>query len=636
MNISDWIKRHALFSPDKVALRTAESTYTYSQFEAQIEATASALKWELGVGHGERVAFLSYNCSEFLITLFACARIGALFVPLNSRLTVPEHLYILRDATPKALLLQEAFATLVAPVATALPDCQIVGLDFVPNGHDYGQAWDGLHSKARSDEIRDSDTPDVDAQSPVLIVYTSGTTGYPKGAVHTQNAVQWNAINNLHLNDLTSADHILTVLPLFHVGGFNVQTLPAFYCGATVTLHTGFDPEQTLSAISAVKPTITHLVPSMMRACIESELWDKTDFTSLRTLLTGTTIIPQALCDAFRAKGVQVAELYGATETCPIAIYKRPDYPRDKPTSIGVPALHCTARVVDSDGNDQPVGEAGEILIKGPNVMLGYWHAEREAATTQALRNGWYHTGDVGYCDSDGYYFISGRKKNMIIKGGENIYPAEIERLLNAHPDIQESAVVGEPDERWQEIPVAALVARENVQLSVAKMRSFLADNLAAYKIPHRFVLIDALPKNAMGKVQHFRVRKELVHGVEIDQQGIDESNYIPPRTPTEEVLCAIWAEVLGIERVGIRNNFFEIGGNSLLATQVFSRVASAFGLNLPLQALFENPTIAQLAERIKNAQLVLAFSTDAATVSKDSSSESATFDTEEEEEFVL
>ena len=598
MNISDWIKRHALFSPDKVALRFDSHTFTYREFEASICATACVLKWKLGVGQGERVAFLSYNCPEFLITLFACARIGALFVPLNWRLTVPEHLYILRNAAPKALLLQEPFATLVTPATEALPHCQIVGLDFVPDGQ---QAWERLFSAPL--EKRGSDTPYVDLSNPLLIVYTSGTTGYPKGAVHTQNAVQWNASNNLHLNDLTSADHILTVRPLFHVGGFNVQTLPAFYCGATVTLHTTFDPEQVLETISAQRPTITHLVPSMMRACIDSEWWHKTDFTSLRTLLTGTTIIPQALCDAFRAKGVQVAELYGATETCPIAIYKRPDYPRDKPTSIGVPALHCRVRVVDSDGNDQPTGVAGEILIKGPNVMLGYWHAEREAATTQALRNGWYHTGDMGYCDEDGYYFISGRKKNLIIKGGENIYPAEVERVLNTHPDIQESAVVGVPDPEWQEIPVAVLVARDNVQLSTLEIRSYLSNKLAAYKIPHRFMLTEALPKNAMGKVQHFRVKEELSQSVEIQSKAFNELNYIPPRTPTEEILVTIWAELLGIERVGVGDNFFHLGGHSLLATQVSSRVAKAFGLNLAIQALFESPTIAQLAEHIEERQ---------------------------------
>ena len=612
MNISDWIKRHAIFSPEKVALRTPDRSFTYPQLETQIEAIARVLKWKLGVGQGDRVAFLSHNCPEFLLALMACARIGAIFVPLNWRLTVPEHLYILQNAGVKALLLQETFATRVAPVAKELPHCRIVGLDYTPVD---GVGWDSLLTTAQRDEMPDSHTPYVDLTCPLLIVYTSGTTGYPKGAVHTQDAVQWNAINNLHLNDLTSADHILTVLPLFHVGGFNVQTLPAFYCGATVTLHTGFDPNQTLTAISVDMPTVTHLVPSMMRACIQSPLWDQTDFTNLRTLLTGTTIIPQALCDAFRAKGVQVAELYGATETGPIAIYKRPGCPQDKSTSIGVPALHCTVRVVDADGNDQPTGEEGELLIKGANVMLGYW--ENEAATTQALRNKWYYTGDVGYRDEDGYYFICDRKKNVIIKGGENIYPAEVERVLNTHPDLLESAVVGMPDEQWQEIPVAVVVPRDKATLSIPEIKSFLADKLAAYKIPHDVVSTDVLPKNAMGKLQHFRVREELMQRAELATQLTSTTREIPPlptgfrerllQTPMPQrhqlildQLRSVIADALGgnsLDEIDPQTGWLELGINSLMLIELHHVLVKGIGQSLPITLFFDYPTVEVLVE---------------------------------------
>lgn len=631
MNISQWVKGHAIRSPEKVALRTDEQVLTYEQFEMQIESVACGLKWQFGVAAGDRVAFLAHNCAEFLTTLFACARIGAIFVPLNWRLTEPELLYILQNAEVKLLVLQEAFAPVIGPTKEALPACDIVGLNFIPA---VGTSWGSLLAAKQNETWHDtqrarcSHTAEVDLNYPLLIVYTSGTTGYPKGAVHTQDAVQWNAINNLHLNSLTRHDHILTVLPLFHVGGFNVQTLPAFYCGATVTLHAGFDPEQTLTAISEEKPTITHLVPSMMRACIRSPLWDRTDFSSLHTLLTGTTIIPQDLCHAFQDKGVEVAELYGATETCPIAIYKQPHPPQDKATSIGLPAPHCTVRIVDENGHDQPTGKVGEILVKGPNVMIGYWR--NEAATTKALRHDWYHTGDMGYQDSDGYYFINGRKKNLIIKGGENIYPAQVERVLNSHAEIQESAVVGIPDEQWQEIPLGVLVPKRDIKPSAMQMRTFLSDKLAEYKIPHHFIFIDALPKNAMKKVQHFQLRENLLQNETLMAQltqSVREIHTLPDNflqtvqqaAPLERynllipALQSIMASVLGAKYLMEPSNdgqietdwldsqqsLLALGLDSVLAVGLRSRLIEIFDVEVPISFLIGPDTghIASLAD---------------------------------------
>jgi fatty-acyl-CoA synthase len=198
--------------------------------------------------------------------------------------------------------------------------------------------------------------------------------------------------------------------------------------------------------------------------------------------------------------------MYGATETGPIAIYTRPDSDLSKVGSTGLPALHCQVRVVDSAGQELPPGEAGEIVIKGPNVLFEYWG--NEAATAEVLRNGWYHTGDIGYRDEDGYYFIQDRKKNTIISGGENVYPAEVERVLYNHPGIQDVAVIGQPDPQWQEVPVAVIVPKAGATLDEAELRTFMEGQLARFKIPHRFIFTDTLPKNAMGKIQHFRVRE--------------------------------------------------------------------------------------------------------------------------------
>lgn len=600
MNISQWITNHAVRTPHKAALHTPNKSLTYAQMETEIEAIAQMLKGQLGVEHGQRVAFVSDNCAEFLLTLFACARLGAIFVPLNNRLTVPEHLYILQNAEVSVLVLQSTFAALATAVSDAIPHCQQLGLGFAPQA---GQQWETALTQAKESNLPASTAETAVLTTPLLIAYTSGTTGYPKGAVHSQDAVQWNAIQNLHLNDLTSMDHILTVLPLFHVGGFNVQTLPGFYCGATVTLQRSFDPEQVLAAITNDKITITHLVPSMMRACILSPQWHTTDFTHLRALLTGTTIIPQDLCDQFRAKGVEVSELYGATETCPIAIYKRPSAPRDKATSIGLPAPHCQVRIVDEDGNNQPVGEAGEIWIKGPNVMLGYW--QNKAATQQALTDGWYHTGDVAYRDEDGFFFIRDRKKNMIIKGGENVYPAEIERVLNSHPDIQESAVIGIPDEQWQEIPVAAVVSLTGASLTTRQLRAFLSNKLAGYKIPHHFLFDKPLPKNAMGKLQHFRLREQLLQD-EAFMAYVAEAVTAVSVTPTdlrEQLAQASAAERPELLQKALRemitavfnlkdeaatiispaDSFVSLGLNSLTAIELRNQLIETFDVSVPI-----------------------------------------------------
>lgn len=503
MNISHWIERNAAFTPNKIALRFEGQAYTYAELAGQIEAAARVLKWQLGVGRGDRVAHVGYNSPEFLILLFACARLGAMLAPLNWRLAVPEHLYILENASVKALFLEEEFAALIKPLREALPLCQMVGLDFIPAE---GTALVDRLAQASGDSYN----PHIDLDCPLLIVYTSGTTGRPKGAVLTQNALQWNAINSMHMHNMTSEDHILTVLPMFHVGGLNIQTTPALHCGATVTLQRRFQPDQTLAAIGEDKPTMTVLVPATMQACLHSKLWSETNFSNLRLLTTGSTTVPQPLSDAFRARGVCVLEVYGSTETCPIAIYQRPDSDFSKRGSTGLPALHCEVRVINGEGQELPANQPGEILVKGPNIMFEYWG--NETATAEALRNGWYHTGDIGYYDEAGYYFIHDRKKNMIISGGENVYPAEVERVLYDHPDVREAAVIGVPDPKWQEVPVA-LIVTGNPALSGDELHTFMTGQLARFKIPHRFVFVEELPKNAMGKIQHFRVRDLYLAG---------------------------------------------------------------------------------------------------------------------------
>ncbi len=503
MNISHWIERHADFSPNQMALYFEGQSLTYAELAEAVDATARMLAWELGIGRGDRVALMSYNRPEYIMTLFACARLGAMLVPLNWRLAIPELVYILEHAAVQALLVEQGFHDLIQPTRRALPECRVVGVDFVP---ETGLEFSVLTRTTKGDSPR----PQVDLEVPLLIVYTSGTTGHPKGAMLTQHALQWNAIHSMHLHDMTSRDHILTPLPLFHVGGLNNQTTPAFHCGATVTLQRRFDPDETLRAIASERhrPTLTCLVPATMQACMQSALWGRIDFTDLRIVLTGSTTVPQPLVEAFRAHGTCVLEMYGATETSPIAIYQRPDSDLNKRGSTGLPGLHCQARVVDADGNELSDGEAGEILLKGPNIMTAYWGDE--AATAEALKEGWYHSGDIGYRDADGYYYITDRKKNMIISGGENVYPAEVERVLYEHPGVQDVAVIGMADAQWGEVPVAVVIAKGDAQLTSEGLHAFVAGQLARYKVPRQYWFVDDLPRNAMGKIQHFKVRSLL------------------------------------------------------------------------------------------------------------------------------
>jgi fatty-acyl-CoA synthase len=504
MDLSDLIDRNAAFAPDKAAIRFSGRTLTYAGFAQRIAQAARALKSQWGVGPGDRVAVLAFNHPDTLVLLYACARLGAMLVPINWRLAVPEQLYILADAAAKALVVEQAFADVVAPLRQADPAVQIAGLDFAPDG---GATFDAF-LQGGSGEGR---AASADFTSPLLLVYTSGTTGRPKGAVLRQDALLANAAMSQHLHDMTADDHILTVLPIFHVGGLNIQTTPALQLGATVSLHSRFAPGPTLEAIERERPTLTVLVPATIQAVIEHPRWPAARLDSLRAVATGSTQVPQHLVDAIAGRGVPVLNVYGSTETCPIAVYARRSGDWRRPGSAGLPGLLCEARIVDDADKEVAAGEAGEVVVRGRNVFTEYWRNAR--ATAETLRDGWYHSGDIGTRDTDGYFTIHERKQNLIISGGENIYPAEVERVLLAHPAVAEVAVVGAADPKWQEVPVACIVRRPGAEADPAEIEQFCLKELARYKVPRRYVFLDDLPRNALGKVQHFRLKQQIAVG---------------------------------------------------------------------------------------------------------------------------
>jgi fatty-acyl-CoA synthase len=503
MDLARWIDRHAAFTPDQPAVCFDGHAISYRDLRDRIACTAHALR-DAGVGPGDRVAFLGYNHPAALALLFACARLQAIFVPLNWRLAPPEHVRVANDCTPRALFAEARFADAAERICTALPALSPRAVGEVPPGWGDGNCI--------ADAPLAPDSPDARGTpgAPVLLCYTSGSTGAPKGAVLTQHALFVNAVNSTQMHDLSRADRILTTLPLFHVGGLCIQTLPALHAGATVFLHPKFDAAATLGAIAREAISLTVLVPAQLDALAAHPAWAGADLSSLRSITTGSTIVPARNFAAVHARGVPLIQVYGSTETGPIATYTIARGAVREAGSAGHPAVHCDVRIVGDGNRNLARGESGEIVVRGENVMCGYWNAPAETAA--ALAGGWFHTGDVGHVDAEGLLWIDGRLKDLIISGGENIYPAEIESVLAESPDIAEVAIVGRPDDTWGEVVVAAIVAREGRALAEADVRALLQGRIARYKHPREIVFLDALPRSALGKLRREELRR-IVRG---------------------------------------------------------------------------------------------------------------------------
>ena len=496
MDLAFPIERHAAFAPKKTAIRFADEDLDYATLAARIRHACGKLA-ALDVGEGDVVAFLGFNHPEMLALLFACARLRAILLPLNWRLTAAEHARVIADAKPRLVLVTPDFLGHAQALRGGLPTTQWLALASAPAG------WRDWMGVAPGSAAKPAVAPAHEA--PVLLCYTSGSTGAPKGVALTQGALFFNVVNSVHMHDLTSADRVLTTLPMFHVGGLNIQTVPALHAGATVILHAKFDPDTAFDAIERERVTLAVLVPAQLTAMMKLARWRKADLSSLRVLTTGSTIVSQAFVQRVHERGVPLIQVYGTTETCPIAAYLRIEDARRKAGAAGLPALYCALRIVDENDNDVPAGVDGEILVRGPNVMQGYWNAP--AATATALRGGWYHSGDIGHVDVEGYLHVVARKYDLIISGGENIYPAEIENVLLEHPAIVEACVVGCPDERWGEAAVAAVVLQPGARLSAADVIAMLDGRIARYKQPRAVRFVDSLPRTALGKVKREELR---------------------------------------------------------------------------------------------------------------------------------
>ncbi|MEO8021808.1 AMP-binding protein [Polaromonas sp.] len=480
MNLAQIIERHAQFSPLQVAIHAAGEDITYPALWQRIER-ATAVLLAAGVQPGDRVAWLGLNDPAMLVLLFALSRIGAILLPLNHRLAAPEHAAILGHAGVSLLVSDSGHADAAAALA-ASQDCRLLPAAELATG-----PAGGITGPLSGESA-----------SPVLLVYTSGTTGRPKGALHTQASLIWNCVISAHAHELTQNDHVLSALPMFHVGGLCIQTLPALHAGATVTLHARFDAADWLADVARRRPTLSLMVPATLRPVLDHADFASTDFSSLRFLAAGSSTIPAAMIAAIHARGVPLGQVYGATETGPVSIYLRRADAMQHAGAAGKPGLHVDVKLVNPLGETVGPGEVGEIWVRAPNVMCGYW----ADADNPTFADGWFHTGDLARCDAAGFYEVVGRSKDMIISGGENIYPAEIENLLADCPDILEAAVVGQPDSRWGEIVVAVVVRKPGAEIDASEVLQLFEGRIARFKHPKRIVFSESLPKTALGKVQ--------------------------------------------------------------------------------------------------------------------------------------
>ncbi len=497
--LGDWIRYNAAWAGDRQALAMggsgAAASYTYAAMDRAVTRRCHLLVEQFGVRQGDHLALLGFNSCELLLLLFACARVNCSLMPLNNRLALAEHKWIMEHARASHLFYEAEFAATAEALAMDVPGLQAVDLD-----DDYVQRLEQI------DDAPFEDRGTLDDR--VLLIYTSGTTGNPKGVVHKQRALFYNALNAIHAQEMRALDHVLSVLPLFHSGGLNIQTTPAFYVGARVTLLRKFDPGETLRAIQELRPSMFLAVPAVIQAMVTHPLWNNTDLSCLRMVGTGSSTVPDALLNAWHERGVPATQIYGMTESAPTAICLPIADTQRKLGAAGKPAMHCEARVVKDDGSLAAPGEVGEIQLRGPNLLTEYF--DEPGLTAASFDGEWFLTGDLGHRDADGFYYVDDRKKDVIISGGENIYPAELENVLADMPELAEYAVVGRKDPQWGESPVACVVFKPGRELAEEVVLERFEGRLARYKHPRQVRRYEALPRNAMGKVKKFELREQL------------------------------------------------------------------------------------------------------------------------------
>ncbi|MGW4523774.1 acyl-CoA synthetase [Amycolatopsis sp. NPDC004378] len=493
--LGSWPARRARISPGRTALVQAGRSLTYAELAGRVERMAGALAG-LGVRPGDRVAYLGVNDVTVFETLFATARCGALFVPLNYRLSAAEIRYMLDDSGASVLvhspdtdelLTGPLPATLRHVVATHPASCPAGGLDY-----------EAIAGDPPAAEVRLDD--------PCLLLYTSGTTGRPKAAVLTHGNLTWNTVNQLAHLDVLGTDKALCIAPLFHCVGLGQITLPTLFKGGSVEPVAKFDPGTILGRIGDAGITSFSAVPTMLDMLCRHEAWDRTDLSSLTCVLYGGSPVAERVARAWLDRGVKLLQGYGMTEASPGVSMATHEGTLDHPVAAGVPHFFTDVAGLGPGLTPEALGETpAELLVRGPHVFGGYWHRPEESAAS--FVDDWFRTGDVVRVEADGWAHVVDRVKDLIISGGENVYPAEIEAVAVRLDDVDACAVVGVADERWGETGVAFVVRRPGARLDEAAFRAHLEQHLARYKVPKHVQFLEALPVNATGKIRRVELR---------------------------------------------------------------------------------------------------------------------------------
>jgi fatty-acyl-CoA synthase len=507
MNSADILTKRANLTPDREGLYdiTTGVRYTYAELNRRANRAANFLQEKYGVQKGDRVSILAHNHIAYVDLLFGIGKIGAIFAPLNWRLTSRELTYIVNDCQPKLLIVGPEFVSVYNEMKDAIQVEHIVSLE----GADVAgaESYEDLLDQASACAPK---RPLVEEDDAYCILYTSGTTGRPKGAVLPHRQILWNAINTVISWGLSEKDVSPILTPMFHSGGLFVFLVPLFYAGGRLLMARSFDPDASLKLIVDEKCTVILGVPTLFQVWMNSPKFAGINFDHVHFFISGGAPCPPSLIDAWnKSKGINVRQGYGLTEVGVNCFSMTDEEALNKKGSVGKPIFHSEMRLVDTNGNDVRTGETGELLIKGPHVCIGYWN--NAEATSQSLKDGWFHTGDMARQDEDGYFYIVGRFKDMIISGGENVYAAEVEAVFREHACVADAALIGQPDEKWGEVGLMIVACKPNQTVDAKELLEFCSGRLAKYKIPKRVEFVDALPYSPYGKVIKAELRERFV-----------------------------------------------------------------------------------------------------------------------------
>jgi len=504
MNIGEWSGKRAYLYPERPFLKQEDFTCSNLHFDRRVNRVAHGLL-RLGIDKGDRVAVIMVNTSAFLEIFFACAKIGAIFVPLNHQLTMVELQRILLDCRPRVLLYSNCFA----PVVLQLQDVAVRIPYSLSHPEGIAAAAEALSDPALEPLTFEPDLPwEVSMVDPLVIMFTSGTSGVLKGAVLTHENFLFGAVHGMLSYGISATTVSLVLAPLFHIGALAASAVQVIYAGGTLVLRNFDNPSEVLHLIAKERITYVFGVPVMFKMLTKAPAWEEADFSHVHFFMAGGAPMPVSLLRKYHEeKAVNFAQGYGMTETQRITALELVDAGR-KIGSIGKEVFHTRVRIVGDDGRDVADGEAGELIVQGPTVFAGYWN--NPAATAAALKDGWFYTGDLGRRDGEGFLFIVGRKTDLIISSGENIYAAEVEHAIETLPGVCEAAVVGMADAHRGEVPVAFVVLKKAGTLNSEEVCALLKGRLAAYKIPKRVIFAESLPKTGSGKVHKQELKTSL------------------------------------------------------------------------------------------------------------------------------